>query len=161
MISASEFWLRTGPEDVARTTSLWAVGGAVWLAEAGVPPAPALGWRDGERGAQAVALCGKPDLDRHVVAAAILKAIPRVEPGDGDGATRVTDAFTRERGPPGRHLVGRCAAGGDAAGGCALEEERHAESPQMRMDRHACLVTGTHEEREPSFQAPGAIKTMQ
>ena len=55
--------------------------------------------------------------------------------------------------------VGR--AGGDAAGGCALEDERHAESPQMRMDRHACLVTGTHEERERSFQAPGAIKTIQ
>ena len=52
-------------------------------------------------------------------------------------------------------------AGGDAAGGCALEDERHADSPQMRMDRHACLVTGTHEERERSFQAPGAIKTIQ
>jgi len=105
-----EFWLRTGPEDVAPTASLWAGGGAVWLAEAGVPPAPALGWRDGERGAQAVALCGKPDVDRDVAAAAILEAIPRVEPGDGDDATRVAHAFTRERCPPGRHLVGRCAA---------------------------------------------------
>src|SRR2546429_9943588 len=98
-----EFWLRTGPEDVA----LWAVGGAVWLAEAGVPPAPALGWRDGERGAQAVALCGKPDVDRDVAAAAILEAIPRGEPGDGDDATRVAHAFTRERGPPARHPLGR------------------------------------------------------
>src|SRR5213595_2300235 len=110
MIYASECWLRTEPEDVARTASLCAVGGAVWLAEAGVPPAPAHRRRDGERGEQAVALCGKPDLDRDVAAAAILKAIPRVEPGDDDGATRVADAFTRERCPPGRHLVGRCAA---------------------------------------------------
>src|SRR5438552_1156787 len=84
-----EFWLRTGPEDVAPTASLWAGGGAVWLAEAGVPPAPALGWRDGERGAQAVALCGKPDLDRHVVAAARLNAGPRVGRRGGGGARRV------------------------------------------------------------------------
>src|SRR5437899_4513464 len=50
-------------------------------------------------------------------------------------------------------------AGGDAAGGCALEEERHAESPQMRMDRHGCLVTGSHEAVGGRQRGPRAIKT--